>query len=140
MPTRGVPVARISHQAAENVGKALLAVEDLERSKIHCVVQACLSRFRLNFVSCACSRDPGEKCWLARVFIVNRHDRLEFGQHFEPLAFNESGSFANAFSSFERHNDLSDSVATQPTNGLDHGLHTCWPIWIHISGRWGFSR
>jgi len=44
-------LARISHQAAENTDKALVLWCEVAMIKKQCVIQACLSRFRLVFVS-----------------------------------------------------------------------------------------
>ena len=55
-----ITLARISHQAAENFAKALLVVANLERSKVQYVLQACLSRLRLVFVSVRLLFPPSE--------------------------------------------------------------------------------
>ena len=44
-------LARISHQAAQDSDKALVSFKKTWLTKIQCVFQVCLSRFRLVFVS-----------------------------------------------------------------------------------------
>ena len=44
-------LARISHQAAQHTDKTLVFWSEVLIVKIQCVIQGCLSRFRLVFVS-----------------------------------------------------------------------------------------
>ena len=44
-------LARISHQAAWDSDKALVSLKKTRMIEIQCVLRACLSRFRLVFVS-----------------------------------------------------------------------------------------